>query len=78
MTGIPRGARPAARTHPAGLTGRQADVLGLIATGLSNAEIAGRLFISPKTVEHHVSAIFAKLGVTSRTQAIVRASGPPS
>jgi DNA-binding CsgD family transcriptional regulator/tetratricopeptide (TPR) repeat protein len=71
---VPRGPRAATRAHPAGLTGRQADVLRLIADGLSNGEIAERLFISPKTVEHHVSAIFAKLGVATRAQAMVKAT----
>jgi DNA-binding NarL/FixJ family response regulator len=45
------------------------DVLDLLAVGLSNAEIAERLFIAPKTAGHHVSAILSKLGVTSRTAA---------
>jgi len=68
--GIPRGPRPSTRTNQAGLTTRQLEVLRLIAEGLSNAEIAGRLFTSPKTVEHHVSAVLAKLGAHSRAQAI--------
>lgn len=70
----PRGPRAATQAHPAGLTARQADVLRLVADGLSNGEIAERLFISPKTVEHHISAIFAKLGVATRAQAMVRAA----
>ncbi|MGZ3627724.1 MAG: helix-turn-helix transcriptional regulator [Ktedonobacteraceae bacterium] len=68
--GIPRGPRPSTRTNQAGLTTRQLEVLQLMAEGLSNAEIANRLFTSPKTIEHHVSAVLAKLGVHSRTQAI--------
>lgn len=73
---IPRGPRRATRENPEGLTSRQAEVLELIATGLSNGDIAERLFISQKTVEHHVSAVFAKLGVTSRGEAIARALEP--
>lgn len=69
VSGIPRGARPATEAHPAGLTPRQHDVLSLIAVGCSNDDIATELFISPKTVSHHVSAILAKLGVDSRVQA---------
>lgn len=68
--GIPRGPRPSTRTNQAGLTARQLEVLELLAEGLSNAEIASRLFTSLKTVEHHVSAALAKLGVHSRAQAI--------
>lgn len=68
--GIPRGPRPSTRTNQAGLTSRQLEVLELMAEGLPNAEIASRLFTSPKTVEHHVSAVLAKLGVHSRAQAI--------
>jgi DNA-binding NarL/FixJ family response regulator len=55
------------------LTAREMEVLDLIAQGRSNAEIAGRLFLSPKTVSNHISNIFAKLQVADRAQAIVRA-----
>lgn len=55
------------------LTGREREVLALIACGHANAEIADRLFLSPKTVRNHISSIFDKLGVTDRAQAIVRA-----
>jgi DNA-binding CsgD family transcriptional regulator len=65
----PRGPRPATARDPAGLTGRQREVLELIAEGLSNAEIAAKLTLSPKTVDHHVSAVLARLGVRSRGQA---------
>lgn len=68
--GIPRGPRPSTRTNQAGLTARQLEVLLLMAEGLSNAEIASRLFTSFKTVEHHVSAVLTKLGVHSRAQAV--------
>jgi DNA-binding CsgD family transcriptional regulator/tetratricopeptide (TPR) repeat protein len=70
---IPRGPRQATQENPEGLTFRQAEVYELITTGFSNGQIAERLFISQKTVEHHVSAVFAKLGVTSRGEAIARA-----
>lgn len=66
----PRGPRASTRSNPAGLTERQMEVLLLMATGCSNAEIAAELSTSPKTVEHHVSSILAKLGARSRTQAI--------
>ncbi len=68
--GIPRGARVSTRLNPEGLTAREMEILSLLEQGLSNAEIAARLFISPKTVDHHVSAILAKLEVHSRLEAI--------
>ena len=61
---VPRG--PRAPAAPAGLTARQLEVLALLAEGLSNAQIAERLTVSAKTVDHHVSAVLSKLGVPSR------------
>jgi DNA-binding CsgD family transcriptional regulator/tetratricopeptide (TPR) repeat protein len=66
---LPRGPREATRRHPAHLTARELEVLELVAKGLRDAEIAERLFLSEKTVHHHVSAILRKLGVSTRTQA---------
>jgi DNA-binding CsgD family transcriptional regulator len=63
----PRNARTVA--DPYGLTPRQAEILPLLVAGLSNAEIALRLVVSPRTVDHHVSAILAKLGVRTRQEA---------
>ncbi|HET9221639.1 MAG TPA: response regulator transcription factor, partial [Roseiflexaceae bacterium] len=71
---VPRGPRPATRTNPAHLTAREIEILRLIADGLRNAAIAEQLSLSPKTVEHHVSSILSKLGVTSRTAAVREAS----
>ncbi len=66
---IPRGPRPSTRDHPFGLTAREAEIVGLLARALTNNRIGARLHISPKTVDHHVSAILAKLGVASRDEA---------
>ena len=66
---LPRGPRPATRENPAGLTARQLEVLGLVAEGLPNAEIADRLVLSRRTVDHHVSAILRKLGARTRGEA---------
>jgi DNA-binding CsgD family transcriptional regulator/tetratricopeptide (TPR) repeat protein len=66
---IPRGPRPATRAAPAGLTAREQEVLALLSDGLSDREISRRLFISERTVQHHVSAVLSKIGVSSRTAA---------
>jgi DNA-binding NarL/FixJ family response regulator len=68
-THIPRGPRADTQRHPAGLTSRESEVLTLLGEDLTNAEIAERLVVSPKTVDHHVSAILRKLGVKSRAAA---------
>jgi DNA-binding CsgD family transcriptional regulator len=72
--GIARGPRPRTRANPAGLTARELEVLMLLAEGLSNAQIAERLVVSPKTAEHHVSAILRKLDVRTRAEAVAAAA----
>lgn len=67
---IPRGPRPATKADKAGLTPRQREVLSLMGEGLTNAEIADRLYLTKKTVEHHVSAILNKVGADTRAKAI--------
>jgi DNA-binding CsgD family transcriptional regulator len=72
--GLRRGPRPETRSNPANLTRREAEVLTLLSEGASNAEIAARLFLSEKTVHHHVSAVLRKLGVRRRAQAAAAAT----
>jgi DNA-binding NarL/FixJ family response regulator len=72
---VPSGPREATRANPAGLTARQAEVLALLGEGLTNAEIAERLVVSPRTAEHHVAAVLTKLGASSRREAARLASG---
>ena len=67
---IPRGPRAATRSNPCGLTAREAEVLAQLGQGWTNGEIATRLFLSPRTVEHHVSAILLKLDAASRREAV--------
>lgn len=70
---IPRGPRAVTRSNPAGLSARELEVLSLLGEGLQNAEIASRLFLSAKTIDHHVSAILAKLSARSRAEAVAAA-----
>jgi DNA-binding CsgD family transcriptional regulator len=70
---VPRGPRASSRANPSGLTTREAEVLALLAEGLSYAEVAQRLVLSRKTVSHHVSAVLRKLGEPSRTRAVATA-----
>jgi DNA-binding NarL/FixJ family response regulator len=71
--GIPRGPNEATRASPSGLTTKELQVLQLLAQGCTNALLARRLHRSPKTIDHHVSAILEKLGVHSRTEAVATA-----
>jgi DNA-binding CsgD family transcriptional regulator/tetratricopeptide (TPR) repeat protein len=72
--GIPRGPRAATRANPGRLTDRQLEVLALLAEGATNAEIAARLYLSRRTVDNHVAALLARLGVRSRHDALEAAT----
>ncbi len=71
---IRSGPRATTRANPGGLTARQLEVLSLVGEGLRNADIAARLFMSERTVAHHVSAILRKLDVATRGQAVAEAT----
>jgi DNA-binding CsgD family transcriptional regulator/GTPase SAR1 family protein len=71
---LKRRPRASTRANPAGLTAREIEVLRLVAEGLRNAEIGERLFVSSKTVDHHVSALLGKLGARSRSEAAGKAA----
>ena len=81
---VPRGPKPTTRANPAGLTERQVEILRMVVDGRTNAEIAATLVLSVRTVDHHVSAVLGKLGVTTRREAAdaadrlgIGAGGPP-
>ena len=72
--GVPRGPRPSTRENPANLTVRELEVLALVSNGLRNAEIAHRLVVSRRTIDHHVSAILRKLRASTRGEAVATAT----
>jgi DNA-binding CsgD family transcriptional regulator/tetratricopeptide (TPR) repeat protein len=72
--GITRGPRPTTQRNPAQLTEREVEVLELVGAGMRNSDIARKLFVTSKTVDHHVSSILRKLGVESRSQAAAEAA----
>jgi DNA-binding NarL/FixJ family response regulator len=71
---VPRGPATVTRQNPAGLTQRQLQVLRLLSQGCTNAAIADRLVVSTRTVDSHVAAVLAKLGVATRRAAAARAA----
>jgi DNA-binding CsgD family transcriptional regulator/tetratricopeptide (TPR) repeat protein len=77
VKGVPRGARASTQSNAHGLTRREVDVLVLLSEGLRNSAIANRLFVSQKTVAHHVSSILMKLGVPSRAEAVAATKTAP-
>jgi DNA-binding NarL/FixJ family response regulator len=83
VRGVPRGPRERTRSNPAGLTAHELEVLRLLTDGLRNAQIAERLVVSERTVDHHVSAVLRKLVASTRGEAAARApqlglAGPPA
>jgi DNA-binding CsgD family transcriptional regulator/tetratricopeptide (TPR) repeat protein len=70
VRGLSRGPRESTKNHPAGLTSKEVAVLVLLAQGLRNKEIAQRLSRSARTIDHHLAAIFTKLGVNTRAEAV--------
>jgi DNA-binding NarL/FixJ family response regulator len=66
---LPRGPRPSTRKNRYGLTARELEVLALVNRGLQNGQIADRLVVSVRTVDHHVEAILRKLGAKTRADA---------
>lgn len=77
LRGVPRGPSSETRCNPLGLTSRQLDILRLLAGNLSNKQIAAKLGISPRTVDHHVFAILGRLGVSNRREAATHAATRP-
>jgi DNA-binding CsgD family transcriptional regulator/tetratricopeptide (TPR) repeat protein len=67
---IPRGPRASTVRNPFGLTRREVEILGGLAEGLSNSQIGARLHVSPRTIDHHVSSVLAKLGTATRGEAV--------
>jgi DNA-binding CsgD family transcriptional regulator len=73
VRGLPRGPRAETRQNPAGLTARELEVLALLAEGLTNSQIAARLVVSRRTIDHHVATTLRKLSVHTRAEASARA-----
>jgi DNA-binding CsgD family transcriptional regulator len=73
VSAVPRGPRPSTSANPARLTQREQEVLELVAQGHSNPAISRQLFLSPKTIERHLSSILTKLDAPSRNEAVDRA-----
>ena len=71
---IPRGMRKNTLSNPALLTAREIDVLQLLKQGMQNKEIAAALYISAKTVDHHISSLLFKLDVNTRSKAVQEAT----